>query len=301
VISNPTTLTVIAAGSISVSISPKRAAVAMTAQTQQFTATLSGDSQNLGVTWSVDGTVGGNVTVGSISSSGLYAPPSSGGVHTVTATSGADTAQSASAMIAVTDLPGIFTYHNNLARDGTNTQEYGLAPSDLNTATFGKLFSCSTDGQVYTQPLWMPNLSISGTTRNLVFVATQHDSVYAFDADASPCVQIWQASLLDSAHGASAGETSVPTGDVGRGSQDIQPEIGVTGTPVIDPASKTLYVVSKSEGPTGDFHQRLHALDLTTGAEKFGGPMVISASVSGNGDGSSGGSLPFNHQTENRL
>jgi hypothetical protein len=298
--SNPATLTVTAAGSISVSISPKRAAVAMTAQTQQFTATLSGDTQNLGVTWSVDGTGGGNATVGSISSNGLYAPPSSGGVHTVTAASVADTAQSASAMIAVTDLPGIFTYHNNLARDGTNTQEYGLAPSNLNTATFGKLFSCSTDGQVYTQPLWVPNLSINGTTHNVVFVGTQHDSVHAFDADASPCVQIWQANLLDVAHGASAGETAVPTGDVGSGSQDIQPEIGVTGTPVIDPASKTIYVVSKSEGPAGNFHQRLHALDLTTGNERFGGPVVISASVSGNGDGSTTGNLPFNPQTQNQ-
>jgi hypothetical protein len=298
--SNSATLTVNTPQNVSVSVTPKRAAVVITAQTQQFTATVSGDTQNLGVTWSVDGTGGGNATVGSISSSGLYTPPSSGGVHIVTATSAADTGQSASAAIAVTDLSGVFTYRNNLARNGTNPQEFALTPSSLNTTTFGKLFSCATDGNVYTQPLWVPNLSINGTARNVVFVATQHDTLYAFDADASPCVQIWQANLLETAHGGTAGETSVPTADVGSGFQDIQPEIGVTGTPVIDPSSNTLYIVSKSEGPAGTFHQRLHALDLTTGNERFGAPVAISASVSGNGDGSSGGNLPFNPQTENQ-
>jgi Immunoglobulin domain len=301
-LSNPATLMVNGGdvGNVSVTISPKRAAVAMTAQTQQFTATVSGDPQNRGVTWTVDGVTGGNATVGSISSSGLYAPPPSGGTHTIVATSIANTAQSASATIAVTDLPGVFTYHNNLMRDGTNTLEYGLTSSSVNTTTFGKLFSCPTDGNVYAQPLWVSNLGINGATHNVVFVATQHDSIYAFDADASPCAQMWKANLLDAAHGGSAAETSVPTGDVGSGFQDIQPEIGVTGTPVIDPASNTIYVVSKSEGPAGNFHQRLHALDLATGNERFGGPVVISASVSGNGDGSTGGNLPFNAQTENQ-
>lgn len=285
---------------VSVIISPKRAAIVISAQPLQFTATVSGDSQNRGVAWSVDGVAGGNVQAGSISISGLYTPPSGAGAHTITAASVADTGRSASAVIAVTDHPGVFTYRYNLARDGTNTQEYGLTPSNVNTTTFGKLFSCSTDGNVYTQPLWAPNLSINRTTRNVVFVATQHDSLYAFDADASPCVQIWQANLLDAAHGGTAGETPVPTVDVGSGSQDIQPEIGVTGTPVIDPTSNTLYVVSKSEGPAGNFHQRLHALNLTTGNERFGGPVTISPSVLGNGDGSSGGNLPFNPQTENQ-
>jgi hypothetical protein len=285
---------------VMVSIAPRRAAVVVNTQVQQFTAILSGDPQNLGVTWDVDGVMGGNATVGRISNSGLYTPPASGGAHTITATSVANTGRSAAAAIAVTDHPGVFTYRYNLARDGTNTQDYGLSPSSVNTTTFGKLFSCSTDGNVYSQPLWVPNISVNGRTHNVVFVATQHDSLYAFDADASPCVQIWQANLLETAHGGTAGETSVPTADVGSGFQDIQPEIGVTGTPVIDPASNTLYVVSKSEGPVGTFHQRLHALDLTTGNEKFGAPVAISASVSGNGDGSSGGNLPFNLQTENQ-
>ena len=298
--SNAVTLTVTATGSISVTVSPKQAAVAMTTQAQQFTASVSGDSQNLGVTWSVDGIGGGNGTVGSISGSGLYTPPSSGGVHTVTATSVADTGQSASAMIAVTDLSGVFTYRNNLARDGTNPHEYALTSSDVNTTTFGKLFTCTVDGNVYTQPLWVPQLNINGTKRNVVFVGTEHDSVYAFDAEASPCSTLWHSDLLSVAHGGTSGEIPVPDADAGLGEHDITPENGVTGTPVIDPGSNTLYVVSQSEGPTGTFHQRLHALDLGTGSEKFSGPIDISASVVGAGYDSSGATVTFTPRTENQ-
>ncbi len=270
--SNAVTLTVTAAGSISVTVSPKKAAVAMTTQVQQFTASVSGDSQNLGVSWSVDSIGGGNGTVGSISGGGLYTPPSSGGVHTVTATSIADTGQSASGIIAVTDLSGVFTYRNNLARDGTNPHEYALTSSNVNTTTFGKLFTCTVDGNVYTQPLWVPQLNMNGTRRNVVFVGTEHDSVYAFDAEASPCSTLWHSDLLSVAHGGTAGEIPVPDADAGLGEHDVTPENGITGTPVIDPATNTLYVVSQSEGPTGTFHQRLHALDLVTGNEKFSGP-----------------------------
>jgi hypothetical protein len=277
---------------ISVSISPKRAAVVAITQTAQFGATVTGDPQN-GVTWSIDGVIGGNAEAGTISTAGLYTPPATAGTHTIRATSTADTRKSASATIAVTDLSGVATYHNNLARDGTNTQEYALNTSSVNTTTFGKLFSCPVDGAAYPQPLWVPALNIGGQLRNAIFVATQHDSTYAFDADANPCAPLWQAHLLDAAHGGTPGELPVPTGDVGSGYQDIQPEIGVTGTPVIDQTSGTLYVVGKSEGPVGTFHQRLHALDLITGNEKFAGPIDITASVPGTGDGSVGGVLTF--------
>src|ERR1700676_1688679 len=194
---------------VSVSISPKRALGITAGQTQQFTAVVSGDAQARGVTWSVDGVAGGNATVGTIGSSGLYTAPIGGGTHIVTAISVANIAQSGSATIAVTDLAGVFTYHNNLARDGTNTQADALTPSNVNTTTFGKLFSCPVDGNVYAQQLWVPNISVNGMRRNVVFVATQHDSAYAFDADARPCVVLWRADLLDSAHGASFGETTV--------------------------------------------------------------------------------------------
>ena len=276
---------------IVVNISPVRAAVVAVTQTLRFKATVTGDPTN-GVTWSVDGVAGGNTTVGKITA-GTYTPPASAGAHTVQATSTLDTTKSASATVAVTDLTGVVTYHNNLARDGTNTQEYALTTSSVKTATFGKLFSCPVDGAAYTQPLWVPGLSVASTLRNTIFVATEHDSVYAFDADASPCLQLWRVNLLDAVHGGTAGEMPVPTGDVGSGFQDILPEIGVTGTPVIDLASGTLYVVSKSEGPVGIFHQRLHAMDLITGDEKFAGPITIAASVPGTGDGSVGGVLSF--------
>src|SRR3979490_1978374 len=124
-----------------VNISPVRAAVVAVTQTVQFKATVTGDPTN-SVTWSVDGAAGGNSAVGTISSSGFYTPPASGGAHRVQAASTVDTTKSASATIAVTDLTGVVTYHNNVARDGTNTQEYALTPSSVKTATFGKLFSC---------------------------------------------------------------------------------------------------------------------------------------------------------------
>jgi hypothetical protein len=282
---------------IAVNISPVRAAVVAVTQTVLFKATATGDPTN-SVTWSVDGVAGGSAAVGTISSGGLYTPPAGAGAHRVQATSTVDTTKSASATVAVTDLAGVVTYHNNVARDGTNTQEYALTTSSVNTATFGKLFSCAVDGAAYTQPLWVPGLSVGGVFRNTIFVATQHDSVYAFDADVSPCSQLWHVNLLDAAHGGTSGETPVPTGDVGSGFQDIQPEIGVTGTPVIDLASGTLYVVSKSEGPAGSFHQRLHALDLITGNEKFAGPINIAASVPGTGDGSVGGILNFDSRNQ---
>lgn len=284
---------------IAVNISPVRAAVVAVTQTAQFKATVIGDATN-SVTWSVDGVAGGDAAVGTISTGGVYAPPAGAGAHTVQATSTVDTTKSASATIAVTDLTGVATYHNNLARDGTNTQEYALTTSSVKTGTFGKLFSCPVDGAAYTQPLWVPSLNIGGHVRNAIFVATQHDSVYAFDADVSPCSQLWHVNLLDAAHGGTSGETPVPTGDVGNGFQDILPEIGVTGTPVIDLASGTLYVVSKSEGPAGSFHQRLHAMDLITGNEKFAGPINIAASLAGTGDGSVGGILNFDLRNEHQ-
>jgi hypothetical protein len=295
--------------SISVTLSPKLSAVAAGTQTQQFTATVTNDSTNAGVTWSVDGIPGGNSTVGVIPGPGKYYAPLTPGSHTVTATSVADSTKNASATIGVTDLAGVFTYHNNLARDGTNTQEYALNASTVTTSSFGKLFSCPVDGAVYTQPLWVAAVSINGATHNVVYVATQHDSMYAFDADASPCLQLWKVSLLDSAHGGTAGETPVPCtagqpGDfcaVGAGYGDIQPEIGITGTPAMDPFSYKIMVVSKSENvSTSTFYQRLHAINESDGTEANSTPVNIAASVPGTGDGSSGGMVNFNLQSEHQ-
>ncbi len=302
-----TTLNVTVVAMIVVSISPSTAALAATTQTQQFNATVTGNTTNFNVNWSVDGTVGGAAATGTISTNGLYTPPSTGGTHTVTATSVANSSYSASASVAVTDLAGVFTHHNDLSRDGVNSQEYALTPTNVSTTTFGKLFSCATattaeaqagQGAVFTQSLWVPGLSIGGGTHNVIFVATQHDTVFAFDADANPCVTYWQVNLLDTLHGGTPGETPVFWNNVGYGYGDIYPEVGVTGTPVIDPTTNTIYLVSKSQNSSlGTFYQRLHALDLINGDEKFNGPIGISASVPSAAGGST---VAFSAQMQNQ-
>jgi len=200
----------------------------------------------------------------------------------------------------------VLTQHNDIARTGANTNETILTPANVNQTTFGKLFSNTVDGYVYAQPLYYANLTMgagtaqAGTVHNVFFIATENDSVYAFDADsngganASP---LWQASLIDSAHGAGSGETPMPNGDVMT--TDIVPQIGITGTPVIDPTTNTMYVVAKSTIAGTTFFQRLHALDITTGKEKFGGPVALAAQVKGNGNGSVGDLLKFDPMWEN--
>lgn len=200
----------------------------------------------------------------------------------------------------------VVTEHNDNGRTGANVNETILTPANVNSSTFGKLFSSPTDGYVYAQPLYLPGVTMgsgtpqAGTVHNVIFIATEHDSVYAFDADnngganANP---LWRVSLLDTAHGAAAGASTVPSGDVS--SSDIQPEIGITSTPVIDATTNTIYVVGKSL-ENGSYIQRLHALDVTTGNEKFGGPTALAASVPGKGNGSAGTVLNFDPKWENQ-
>lgn len=285
-------------GSISVSITPRRGGIT-TSQTVSFTATVANDVGAAGVTWSATGgTLSGQTTTTTTFSS------NTAGAFTITAKSNADTTKSVSATMGVTDLTGVLTYHNDVSRDGANTREFALTTSNVATASFGKLFSCAVDGAVYAQPLWVPNLTIGGGKHNVIFVATQHDSVYAIDADTgsgTTCTQYWKVSLLN-------GGTPVNPGDTGE-SGDISGEIGITGTPVIDSSSGTLYVVSKTlEGST--YHQRLHALALANGAEKFSGPVDITQAitVAGSGDtgdssvgcSSSSGTVPFCPLRENQ-
>jgi hypothetical protein len=259
-------------GTASVSISPLRAALT-TGQSQAFTATVTGNTVTC-VTWEVDSIPGGNSSVGTVSATGVYSPPSAAGTHTVAARIMADSTASASASVFITDLAGVFTYHNDLSRDGVNSQEYALNTSTVKAATFGKRFACAIDASAYAQPLWVANVAIGGGTHNVLIAATVHDTLYAFDADASPCQTYWSKSLLAS------GETWVSNMDVG-GSTDLAPDIGIVGTPVIDPATKTIYVVSKSKnGAT--IHQRLHALSLIDGSEKFTGPHEIAFTFNGN-------------------
>ncbi|MEQ1354622.1 MAG: hypothetical protein ABLT11_11425, partial [Candidatus Acidiferrum sp.] len=199
----------------------------------------------------------------------------------------------------------VVTQHNDIGRTGQNRNETILTPANVNSTGFGKLFSYAIDGRAYAQPLYVPGVTMgagtvqAGTKHNVVFIATEHDSVYAFDADnngGSNANPLWKITLLDSAHGAASGATTVPNGDVSTG--DIVPEVGITGTPVIDISTNTIYVVGKTkEG--GNYFQRLHALDITTGAEKSGSPVTLAAQVSGNGTGSSGGVLKWDSKWEN--
>ncbi len=279
-----------------VSISPVRAALTV-GQALSVSATTSDGS---GVTWSATGGSFSSTT-SSTGAAVTYTAPSSAGSYTITATSVSDVTRSASSDIFITDLAGVYTYHNDLARDGANTREYGLTPTSVGTLTFGKLSSCAVDGAVYAQPLWVSNLATNGGTHNVVFVASQHDSLYAFDADANQCAELWEVSLIDTAHGGTGNETSVPGNLVGLGLEDIAPEVGVTGTPVIDPSTNTLYVVSKSVDPSGPtFYQRLHAIDVTSGSEKFGGPHNITSSVTFPGTGDGGSTVSFNPKQQNQ-
>lgn len=194
----------------------------------------------------------------------------------------------------------VLTSHNDHKRTGQNVLETTLTTANVNASSFGKLFSQPVDGYIYAQPLYVPNVTIPNLgTHNVIYVATEGDSVYAFDADsntganASP---LWHASLLDAAHGAAAGETTVnPVTDDG-GCGNILPQVGITSTPVIDPNTNSIYVVAKSKQPGTSpptFMYRLHVLDMTTGAEKAQGPVVITATVPGNGSGSVSGSVTF--------
>jgi hypothetical protein len=174
----------------------------------------------------------------------------------------------------------VTTYRYDWARSGQNRRESVLTHTNVNAVQFGKLFSLPVDGQVYAQPLYLPSLTISGKVHNVVFVATEHDSVYAFDADTGRGANLsplWRVSLIGT------GETTAGVADV-LNCNSISPEVGITGTPVIDPSTNTLYVVAVSARDTRLIH-RLHALDVTTGAERPGSPVAITASVPGSGDG----------------
>jgi len=170
-----------------------------------------------------------------------------------------------SAVAAGTD---VVTYKYDVMRTGQNLTESTLTPSNVTSATFGKLRNLKVNGRVDAQPLYLSKLTVAGATHNVVFVATEHDSVYAFDADTGKI--LWRVSLIG------AGETTSDD----RGCSQVTPEIGVTSTPVIDRnagAHGTIFVVAMTKDASSNYHQRLHALDITTGREITAGPTEIAA------------------------
>jgi hypothetical protein len=179
----------------------------------------------------------------------------------------------------------VLTYHNDNARTGGNLNETILTTSNVNVTTFGKLFVMPADGKVDAEPLYLGHVTIGSATHNVVFVATENDTVYARDADTGAL--LWSASAL------APGET--PSDD--RGCSQVTPQIGITATPVISAVQGphgTIYLVAMSKDSSGGYHQRLHALDVTTGAEEFGGPVDIKATWPGTGAEGNGTTLTFN-------
>jgi hypothetical protein len=191
---------------------------------------------------------------------------------------------------------GTLLYRNDNFRTGQNLAESMLTPSTVAVPKFGLQFTDGVDGYIYAQPLYAPAVEIPGDGKhNVVYVATENDSVYAFDADQAGR-PLWLTSFIDPA----SGITPVPSSDIGCG--DLVPQIGITGTPVIDPATGTLYVLSKvkivNSGGTS-YQQQLHALDITTGLERAHSPVTITATVTGTGAASSGGQISFDPLREN--
>jgi hypothetical protein len=185
------------------------------------------------------------------------------------------------------------------ARTGANPVEKTLTPQNVNAKQFGKLFNFHVDGDVYAQPLYVPDVEIPGQGKhNVLYIATENDSVYAFDAEGEPKTPLWHASFINP----KAGITTLSEDIVSC--PFIAPQVGITSTPVIDLKSGTLYVLARTRESAGalrasTFHQHLHALAITTGVEKFAGPVEIKASVKGSGDGSEGGSVIFDSWKEN--
>jgi hypothetical protein len=268
--SNGATFTVTLPPPIAVSITPVRGGLTIS-QSLPLTAAAQNDSSKAGVSWTSSG---GSLSSQTISTASFSA--AAPGVYTITATSIADPTKSASAVIGVTDLAGVTTWRNDASRSGINSQEYALTTQNLSSTTFGKLFSCPVDGWVFAQPLWVANLSVAGVPHNVVFVATENDSLYAFDADTPGCKPVWSTANISLIPG---GETVAPSSDLQQ-DDALGPVSGITGTPVIDPSSQTLYLVALTEiSGTTTIVQRLHAIDITTGKERAGSPQIISASI----------------------
>ncbi len=284
----------------SLAVSPVRAGVTTTQELPLAVVTRGVSPAD--VTWSVDGIPNGNSSVGTItttSSGAIYNPPATAGTYTLAASLNANPSVTGQATAYVTGFPGTFTWRNDNARSGINNQELALSPSTVNSSTFGKLFSCPVDGYVYAQPLYLANLQIPGSgTHNVVFVATENDSVYAFDADASSCTKLWAQPARLTAGGqpiaAANLQPTLPPMAPPLPLPPIGPFIGITSTPAIDaksPSPSSLYVMSAAmiqpaqnsppnTPPT--YQNSLYQLDAATGSFRTSG-VRLESSIAGFG------------------
>lgn len=198
----------------------------------------------------------------------------------LTACSGVSVTPSAQTSASRGAFQGVLTWHNDTARTGQNRHETLLTPANVRPRSFGKRFARRVDGMIYAQPLYVPRVPVPGMGFvNVVIVATEHDSVYAFDAAGRSARPLWHARFIDPAHGI----TTVPCTNARQPECDptiLVPEHGITGTPVVDPSTNTLFVYAKTL-QRGKYYWHLHALDVRTGAERPGSPVAIRATASG--------------------
>ncbi|MGB9464968.1 MAG: immunoglobulin domain-containing protein [Candidatus Acidiferrum sp.] len=290
--SSMATLTVNAAAvAPTITAQPANQSVAV-GQTATFSVTATGTAP-LSYQWQKNGTAIGGATSASYTTPAT-ALADSGEQFSVTVSNVVGNMPSSTATLTVNAVTAsavdVITYHYDNLRTGQNLKETILTPANVNSAKFGKLGAFTVDGRVDAQPLYLSAVAIpSAGTKNVLYVATEHGSVYAFDADSingNTSAFLWKVSLMGS------GET--PSDN--RGCGQVSPEIGVTATPVIDRTRGphgAIYVVAMSKDAGGNYFHRLHALDLTTGAELFGGSMLVQATYPGTGDNSTGGNVVF--------
>ena len=258
-------------------------------QTATFSVSATGTAP-LSYQWQKSGT-----GISGATSASYTTPPTtiadSGGQFSVIVSNSSGSVTSNMAALTVNPAGGapsvdVITYHYDNARTGQNLSETTLTLANVNSTSFGKKGEFTVDGKVDAQPLYLSQITVSGQKKNLLYVATEHDSVYAFDADSINGLTssfLWKVSLLGS------GETTSDT----RGCGQVTPEIGITATPVIDRSRNAIYVIAMSKDSSGNYFQRLHALDLSTGQELFNGPITIRATYPGTGDNSTAGTVVF--------
>jgi outer membrane protein assembly factor BamB len=270
-----------AATAASITVQPADSSVTL-GQSAVFTVTAAG-SPPLTYQWQKSGSPIAGATSASYTTPATNAADS-GSSYRVVVSNSAGTVSSNAAVLTVTSaIPApagtdVLTYKNDLNRSGQNLTESTLTLANVTSSTFGLLRSLPVDGKVDAQPLYLSQLTISGAAHNAVFVATEHDSVYAFDSDTGTV--LWHVTLLGT------GESLSDS----RGCNQVVPEIGITSTPVIDRhagAHGTIFVVAMSKDASSNYHQRLHALDVTTGAELLNGPMEVAATFPSNGGSTS--------------
>jgi PQQ-like domain len=260
-------------GAPTISMQPGSVSV-VSGNTAMFTVTAAGTAP-LTYRWQKNGTVIPGATGASYTTPAEVISDNGAAFAVVVMnSSGSVTSAKATLTVTATSSNDVATFKNDIARSGQSLSESTLTTANVNAATFGLLHTVMVDGKVDAQPLYLSQLAISGAAHNVAFVATEHGSVYAIDADAG--TPIWQVSILAN------GETPSDT----HGCSQVTPEIGVTSTPVIDRAAGphgVLYVVGMSIDKSSNYHQRLHALDIATGAELFNGPAEITATAPNSG------------------